>query len=438
MANYFTDIVGGTREAFQRGYENVSKMRRDIGEQEAAKALARGDTRAAKQAYGRAGMAEQVDVLGQREASQAEAMRKRQEEMAETERKRKIEEQDRLRKTQAEDVTNLKAKLDFITPIAQGLRYKEGLSVQDRNAARDMLIPMVESMQLPNEFRDAFLYSDMTDQNLDAFLNAMGAGEPEPELPKMGSIPQGHMLTEDGLGIVKMPGYEPEMTPYQLAMFQRKQEQDAEQTGVSSEVSDEARKLRQEISSKPAVKDYQLKVQNVANMEKFAQSKTPAGDMSMIFLFMKMLDPTSVVREGEYATARNSGNVSDYVRNAYNKALRGTLLNENQRSDFLNQARLNLATAADAYQNIRNEYTSYANQIGVPVELVLGSTPPPPPAPRQGAFLLRPGAPGAPPPSPQARATGARANPPPYATAEEREYWSDMTPEEKAAVWAGE
>jgi hypothetical protein len=187
-----------------------------------------------------------------------------------------------------------------------------------------------------------------------------------------------------------------------MAMWQAKQDKDAERTGVSGEVADEARRLRQEISGKPAVKDYQLKVQNVANMEKFAQSKTPAGDMSMIFLFMKMLDPTSVVREGEYATARNSGNVSDYVRNAYNKALKGTLLNENQRADFLNQARLNLATAADAYQNIRNEYTSYANQIGVPVDLVLASTSPPPPAPRQGAFLLRPGVPGAPPPSPQA------------------------------------
>ena len=428
MANYFTDIVGGTREAFQRGYENVSNVRRDIGEQQAAKALARGDTRAAKQAYGRAGMAEQVDVLGQREASQAEAMRERQEEMAETERKRTIEDQDRLRKTQAEDVTNLKAKLDFITPIAQGLRYKENLSLADRNAARDMLIPMVESMQLPNEIRDAFLYSDMTDQNLDAFLNAMGVGKPKAELPKMGSIPQGYMMTEDGLGIVKMPGYEPE------------QEKEAEETGVSSAVRKEATALRKEFNARPEVKDYRAKASSVSNMKVFAGRNTPASDMSMIFLFMKMLDPTSVVREGEYANAQNAASIPDQVRNQYNKAIKGTGLNPRQRQDFLSQAQSILLNAETAYQGVQSEYGDYARSSNIPSELIFQGLPAAqtPATPRQGGFLLRPGAHGAPPPSPQARATGSRANPPPYATAEERELWSDMTPEEKAAVWAGE
>lgn len=404
MANYFTDIVGGTREAFQRGYENVSKMRRDIGEQQAARALARGDTRAAKQAYGRAGMAEQVDVLGQREEAQAEAMRKRQEDMAEAERKRTIEEQDRLRKRQAEDVTNLKTKLDFITPIAQGLRFKEGLSVQDRNAARDMLIPMLESMQLPNEFRDAFLYSDMTDQNLDAFLNAMGAGEPKPELPKMGSIPQGYMMREDGLGIVKMPGYEPEMTPYQMAMIQAKQEKEAEETGVSSAVRKEATALRKEFNARPEVKDYRAKASSVSNMKVFAGRNTPASDMSMIFLFMKMLDPTSVVREGEYANAQNAASIPDQVRNQYNKAINGTGLNPRQRQDFLSQAQSILLNAETAYQGVQSEYGDYARISNIPSELIFQGMPAAqtPAAPRQGAFLLRPGVPGAPPPSPQA------------------------------------
>ena len=83
---------------------------------------------------------------------------------------------------------------------------------------------------------------------------------------------------------------------------------------------------------------------------------------------------------------------------------------------------------------IRDQYSSYASN---PLLERYYNTPAPA-APRQGGFLLRPGAPGAPPPSPQAQATGSRANPPPYATAEERELWSEMTPEEKAAVWAGE
>jgi hypothetical protein len=41
--------------------------------------------------------------------------------------------------------------------------------------------------------------------------------------------------------------------------------------------------------------------------EKNPTAVTPASDMSLVFGFMKMLDPASVVREGEYATAKNAG-----------------------------------------------------------------------------------------------------------------------------------
>jgi hypothetical protein len=54
---------------------------------------------------------------------------------------------------------------------------------------------------------------------------------------------------------------------------------------------------------------------------------------------MKVLDPGSVVREGEFATAANAGGVPDTVRNMYNRALNGQRIGENIRNDFLSQAR---------------------------------------------------------------------------------------------------
>jgi len=39
-----------------------------------------------------------------------------------------------------------------------------------------------------------------------------------------------------------------------------------------------------------------------------------------------MLDPGSVVRESEFATAQNAAGVPDQVRNMYNKVLSGTRL----------------------------------------------------------------------------------------------------------------
>jgi len=74
-------------------------------------------------------------------------------------------------------------------------------------------------------------------------------------------------------------------------------------------------------------------------IETAAKNNTSAGDIALIYGFMKVLDPGSVVREGEFATAANAGGVADTVRNMYNRALSGQRIGENIRNDFLGQAR---------------------------------------------------------------------------------------------------
>lgn len=69
-----------------------------------------------------------------------------------------------------------------------------------------------------------------------------------------------------------------------------------------------------------------------------ATDPTAAGDVSLIFAYMKMLDPTSVVREGEQATAANARGVPEGVANLYNRVITGQRLTENQRADFRKQA----------------------------------------------------------------------------------------------------
>ena len=65
---------------------------------------------------------------------------------------------------------------------------------------------------------------------------------------------------------------------------------------------------------------------------------TAAGDLSLIFNYMKMLDPGSVVREGEFATAQNTAGVPERVRNTYNRLMTGERLSPNQRQNFKQQA----------------------------------------------------------------------------------------------------
>lgn len=121
---------------------------------------------------------------------------------------------------------------------------------------------------------------------------------------------------------------------------------------------------------------------------------SPASDMSLVFGFMKMLDPTSVVREGEYATAKNATGVPDQVRNAYNKAMNGEFLTPEQRQDFLGQAGELYGTARKGADVIAGRYRNLAGQYGVDPERT-AFLPPAPEPPRVGPARAKQGSPDA-------------------------------------------
>lgn len=93
-----------------------------------------------------------------------------------------------------------------------------------------------------------------------------------------------------------------------------------------------------------AVKDPKQVLSAYSNLS--ATPRTAAGDVSFIYQYMKMLDPGSVVREGEFATAQNATGVPDRIRNLYNKVATGQRLNDQQRNEFLQTAG-SLADVAD-------------------------------------------------------------------------------------------
>jgi len=91
---------------------------------------------------------------------------------------------------------------------------------------------------------------------------------------------------------------------------------------------------------------------------------TPASQISLIFSFMKMLDPGSVVREGEYATARKASGVPDRIRNLYNRALNGDFLTPVQVQDFVNQAELIAKEERASAREIINRNSEFISSIG--------------------------------------------------------------------------
>jgi hypothetical protein len=66
-----------------------------------------------------------------------------------------------------------------------------------------------------------------------------------------------------------------------------------------------------------------------------ASSANGPGDIALITGFMKMLDPGSVVRETEFATARDTAGLFTQLQNRLEKAQNGQLLSPKQRSEYV-------------------------------------------------------------------------------------------------------
>jgi len=118
-------------------------------------------------------------------------------------------------------------------------------------------------------------------------------------------------------------------------------------------------------------KDYFSIADSFKKVKAASEEATPAGDISLIFAYMKMLDPGSVVREGEFATAQNTGSVSERVYVLYNKALKGDRLTDSQRKMFMKSANTVLESQRSGVQNLINYYTQLSNDYGFKVNRIV-------------------------------------------------------------------
>lgn len=120
-------------------------------------------------------------------------------------------------------------------------------------------------------------------------------------------------------------------------------------------------KLRAEYFKNSAVfKDVRDAYQRVESSQDNA-----VGDLSLIFGYMKMLDPGSVVREGEFANASNAAGVDDRVRNLYNRLISGERLTAGQRASFKGQAKTLFRTAKASDDKVRSGLSRLAGSYGL-------------------------------------------------------------------------
>lgn len=134
---------------------------------------------------------------------------------------------------------------------------------------------------------------------------------------------------------------------------------------------DQAKDLRSEFNNLPDVKDYRAAIKAYSSALK--SSETPAGDLNLIYAFAKIMDPNSVVREGEQAAVAGGDSMAGQITARLKKELEGT---GTFRPEYRNQLRRELQTRISelntAYDSQRQHYEGFARQLGVDPNVVVG------------------------------------------------------------------
>lgn len=159
-----------------------------------------------------------------------------------------------------------------------------------------------------------------------------------------------------------------------IAQYEQKER---EISGVSGEKTfTKEKQLRGEFDK--VAKNFDEALLGFEKVQKAAMAETATGatDIALIFGYMKVIDPTSVVREGEFATAEEAGGVGAKVRNLYNKVIKGERLPQNVRDQFVRAARSQFQPYLDMQKGIEARYTNLSESYNLdPSKIVLSRLP---------------------------------------------------------------
>ena len=126
---------------------------------------------------------------------------------------------------------------------------------------------------------------------------------------------------------------------------------------------DDTAKLRGEFTK--SADDFVKVRDSFGRIKASAQDPSAAGDLALIFNYMKVLDPGSTVREGEFATAQNSAGIPGILRAKYNQVIEGQRLAPEQRADFVNRAEMLYRQQESFFEQTRQRYRSLAEGYGM-------------------------------------------------------------------------
>lgn len=92
---------------------------------------------------------------------------------------------------------------------------------------------------------------------------------------------------------------------------------------------------------------------------------SPAGDLSLIFNFMKIQDPGSVVRESEFATAQNATSLVGRLGAGAQRVVNGERMLPEQRQDFIDTANRLFQSQKRNQKALEQQFSGIAQRAGI-------------------------------------------------------------------------
>ena len=255
-----------------------------------------------------------------------------------------------------------------------GLKYAAAKTPEEKQALEQEALsnPMIDfdesDMALTQGQKDlvvnAALYKNLGKDMYQQFI----AGEK----PEKGTF----QLKETPYGFIQQNTATGETKEIPLDSVRAKSELEKQKSELEKQIKSEektfkrAEKLRGEYSDK--TKEFQKVDDAFARVKASTESPDAAGDIALIFNYMKMLDPGSVVREGEFATAQNAGGVTTSVINMYNKLLSGERLSDSQRNMFKSRAEKLYSAAKSKADKQRKDILGLAKRYDLTEQDIFG------------------------------------------------------------------
>lgn len=123
--------------------------------------------------------------------------------------------------------------------------------------------------------------------------------------------------------------------------------------------------LRKEIQNLPTYKSYQQALPPYQSMVDTAKTDSKASDLNLVYGLGKIMDPNSVVREGEMVMVNNTSSLPDWLQGAINSVNGGSRLEPATRTAILNEARSRMTAYRGALDNDMSQYRGIIGRRGM-------------------------------------------------------------------------